>query len=78
MALLLGPVLFFRGARDRSFDLSALVGVAAEDAPPPLETGEERVPPRRLAGRRGRSLWRYDFSLPQGGPDRGSEYRIGR
>jgi len=74
VALLLGPVLFFRGARDRSFDLSALAGAAAEDAPPPLETGEERVPPRRLGGRRGRSLWRYDFSLPQ---DR-SEYRIGR
>jgi hypothetical protein len=77
MELLLGPVLFFRGARDRSFGLAALVGVAVEDAPPPLETGDERVQPRRLAARRGRSLWRYDFSLPQG-RERGSEYRIGR
>jgi hypothetical protein len=76
MELLLGPVLIFRGARDRSFDVSALAGVVAEDEPAPLETGDERVPPRRLAARCGRSLWRYDFSLPQG--DRRAEYRIGR
>jgi hypothetical protein len=75
MALVLGPVLFFRGARDRSFDLSALLGVTAEDPPPPLEAGNERVAPRRLAGRRGHSLWRYDFSLR---PGQGrSDYRIG-
>jgi PhoD related phosphatase len=76
MALVPGPVLIFRGARDRSFDLSALLGVAAEDPPPPLEAGNERVPPRRLAGRRGCSLWRYDFSLRQGAGR--SDYRIGR
>jgi PhoD related phosphatase len=73
MALLLGPVLIFRGARDRSVDLSALAGVAAEDTPPPLETGTELVPPQQLAARCGRSLWRYDFSLPQGE----AGYRIG-
>ena len=77
MALLLGPVLLFRGARDRSLDLSALAGVAGEDAPPPLGAGEELVLPRRLAGRCGRSLWRYDFSLPRG-DERSSEYRIGQ
>jgi hypothetical protein len=77
MALLLGPVLLFRGARDRSLDLSALAGVAGEEAPPPLGAGEELVPPHRLAGRCGRSLWRYDFSLPVG-DERGSEYRIGQ
>jgi PhoD related phosphatase len=77
MALLLGPVLFFRGARHRSFALSALVGVAAEDAPPSLEAGDERVLPCRLAERCGRSLWRYDFALLQGS-EHGSEYRIGR
>jgi PhoD related phosphatase len=77
MALLLGPVLFFRGARDRSLDLSALVGVAVDDKPTLLETNHARVPPRRLAARRGRSLWRYDFSLPRG-DDRGAEYRIGQ
>jgi hypothetical protein len=77
MALLLGPVLLFRGARDRSLDLSALAGVAGEDAPPPLGAGEEFVPPRRLAGRCGRSLWRYDLSLPRGA-EQSSEYRIGQ
>jgi hypothetical protein len=78
MALLLGPVLFFRGARDRHVDLSGLAGVAGEDAPPPLETTTALLPPRRVATRRGRSLWRYDFSLPQGGGGRGFEYAIGR
>jgi PhoD related phosphatase len=75
MALVLGPVLFFRGVRGRSFDLSALLGKAAGGAPPPLEAGNERVAPRRLAGRSGRCLWRYDFSLRQG--EGRSDYRIG-
>ncbi|MGH6916742.1 MAG: alkaline phosphatase D family protein, partial [Geminicoccaceae bacterium] len=47
------------------------------DAPLPLEAADQRVLPRRLAGRCGRGLWRYHFSLPQGG-NCGSEYRIGR
>jgi PhoD related phosphatase len=75
MALLVGPVLLFRGARDRLLNFSALVGVAADDEPPPLETADQRTMPRRLAGRRGRSLWRYDFSLPQ--DEAAAEYRIG-
>jgi hypothetical protein len=78
MALLLGPVLFFRGARDRRLDLSALTGIADDDAPPPLEGAGERVSPRRLAARRGRSVWRYDFSLPRSEGESASEYRIGR
>jgi PhoD related phosphatase len=78
MTLFLGPVLCFRGTRGRSYDLCALVGVASKDEPAPLETDWERVPPRRLAGRRGRSLWRYDFSLPLDDRDRAREYRIGR
>lgn len=75
MELDLGPVLFFRGARDRTCSLCALVGVAAEEEPPPLEAGSHRVAPRRLAVRRGHRLWRYDFLLPQG--EGGAEYRIG-
>jgi hypothetical protein len=78
MTLLLGPVLYFRGARVRSWRLCALVAVAAEDEPPPLETVGGQVPPRRLATRCGRSLWRYDFSLPLEDGDSGREYRIGR
>jgi hypothetical protein len=71
-------VLLFRGARDRRLALSALVGVAAGHEPPPLEIAKRSVPPRHLAERRGRSLWRYDFFLRQDTDDRGSEYRIGR
>jgi hypothetical protein len=77
MALLLGPVLFFRGTRDRSYHLCGLVGVAGEHEPPPLEIADQRVPPSRLAERRGRGLWRYDFSVPLDDADRTWAYRIG-
>src|SRR5919106_3050874 len=61
MTLRLGPVLYFRGARDHLWSLSALVGTAANDEPAPLRTDAgDRVPPHRLAQRRGSSLWRYD------------------
>jgi len=77
MTLLLGPVLYFRGARDRLWCLSALVGMAAHDEPGPLEIDGDRVSPRRLAQRGGRRLWRYDFSLPFGDAGCTQEYRIG-
>jgi hypothetical protein len=78
MTLRLGPVLYFRGARDHLWSLSALVGTAANDEPAPLRTDAgDRVPPQRLAQRRGSSLWRYDFSLPSGDAEGSREYRIG-
>jgi PhoD related phosphatase len=78
MALLLGPVLFFRGTRDRSYHLCALAGAAAGHEPPPLELADQHVPPRRLAERRGRSLWRYDLRLCFDDVERVWEYRIGQ
>jgi PhoD related phosphatase len=78
MTLTLGPVLYFRGTRGRSWRLSALVGTAAGDEPAPLETEGDRVPPHRLAERRGRGLWRYDFALPLAERESGHDYRIGR
>jgi hypothetical protein len=78
MTPLLGPVLCFRGAGHRSWSFSALVGLASEDEPAPLRTDADRVLPQRLALRRGRYLWRYDFSLPLGDIHRTREYRIGR
>jgi PhoD related phosphatase len=77
MTLLLGPVLYFRGARDRFWSLSALIGLAAKDEPAPLRTDADCVLPQHLAQRRGRSLWRYDFSLPLGEAECTREYRIG-
>jgi hypothetical protein len=77
MTFSLGPVLYFRGTRGRSWQLSALVGTTAGDEPAPLEAAGDRVPPHRLAGRPGRSLWRYDFALPLAERERDHNYRIG-
>jgi PhoD related phosphatase len=77
MSLVLGPVLYFRGVRDRAWRLSALVAVAAGDQPAALETQVERVPPCRLAERRGRILWRYDFGLPLAQGEGERDYAIG-
>ena len=78
MSLVLGPVLYFRGVRDRAWRLCALVAVAAGDQPAPLETEGERVPPDRLAERRGRELWRYDFALPLAQGEASGTTRSGR
>ncbi len=60
----MGPVLFFRGQDPSGWRLSALMASPEGEKPEPLVIGAERVFPRLLATRRGRSLWRYDFSLP--------------
>jgi hypothetical protein len=77
MTPLLGPLLYFRGARDHAWTLSALVGMAEHDAPGPLEAAGGRVLPQCLARRCGRSLWRYDFALPLGDAEGTRYYRIG-
>jgi PhoD related phosphatase len=77
VTLVLGPVLYFRGAFDRSWRLSALVATRSDDEPLPLDSGADRVPPRLLAVRCERRLWRYDFSLPRAATSASLEYRIG-
>jgi hypothetical protein len=77
VTLALGPVLYFRGARDGWWNLSALVATRGNQ-PPSLETEAEPAAPRLLASRCERHLWRYDFSLPQGEAACRWAYRIGR
>jgi PhoD related phosphatase len=73
----MGPVLYFRGAEDRAWKLSALVVIPSGSEPEPLLTGTDRAPPRLLAQRCGRALWRYDFALSREDEAASREYRIG-
>lgn len=72
-----GPILYFRGVRDRSWALSALVAESDGDEPHPLLAGGAQFLPQALDRRSGRTLWRYDFTLPYGDEPGLHEYRIG-
>ncbi len=73
-------VLFFRGLEAAAWRLSVLL-VHEEGEPPPalmLSESERALPPAcRLGGRRGRSLWRYDFRLELAAAERTVDYGIG-
>lgn len=70
--------LLFRGLHRECWRLSALTADSGEVAPPPmlLNGSGERVRPLRLAGRCGRTMWRYDFGLQLGSMERTAEYEI--
>lgn len=72
-----GPVLYFRGAEADAWRLAAVVGVAGDTAPGPLVFDDRQVAPERLTGRRGVTVWRYDFGLARGAEPRATTYRIG-
>lgn len=61
----IGPVLFARGADDRQYRLSAILITPDHLDPPLLVPVDGQVAtPRRLYSQSGRTVWRYDFSLP--------------
>ncbi len=64
--MVMGPVLFFRGAEAGAWRLSALVVDRA--VPPPLRTAAGTVDPVRLSAWRGATVYRYDFAVPADGP----------
>jgi PhoD related phosphatase len=72
-------VLCFRGLHERCWRLSTLLVLDGDGPPPSLDLagGERPIVASRLAGRCGRSLWRYDFDLPLAEAERTVEYRIG-
>ena len=73
-------VLCFRGLDERCWRLSALLVLEGEGPPPTLELAELEQQPitaHYLAGRLGRTLWRYDFRLPLAATERTVDYRIG-
>lgn len=71
----IGPILFARGADDRSCRLAALV-ILPDGRPPPalVPDGGPQAVPESLYARFGRTVWRYDFALPVG---RDVAYRLG-
>jgi hypothetical protein len=78
VTLALGPILYFRGAREGWWSLAVLVATADGDRPASLETEAGAAYPSLLASRCGYTLWRYDLSLPQGEAASCQEYNIGR
>lgn len=62
-----GPILFLRAAEDTRLRLAALVCREGPDAPADLVAAGAHHAPGRLAEIAGKSLWRYDFTLPRGG-----------
>ena len=67
-AIILGPVLHFRGEQGDRWRLSALFVLEGDAEPRDLRVDGVTlpVPPRHLACWRGRHVWRFDFAVPRG------------
>ena len=75
-AVIAGPILFARGGDGERHDLAALLVLPdGNGAPELLPDSGGPARPIVLATCFGRTVWRYDFSLPA---DRASAYRLGR
>lgn len=71
----IGPVLFARGADERLCRLSVILVTPDDLDPPPLVAADADVAlGKRLYSQCGRTVWRYDFSLPA---RRDASYRLG-
>ena len=64
--MIFGPILFLRAVDDTRLRLAALVCRDGPDAPEALCADGTSHAPGLLAEIAGKSLWRYDFSLPRG------------
>ena len=69
----IGPILYARGGDGRRDQLAAILVLNDEAEAPELFAVGEATQPIALATRFGRTVWRYDFSLPAGAT---SSYRI--
>jgi hypothetical protein len=70
MAIVVGPILGFRGTSKQRWTVGALV-VVEGDSPPPLSWPEGPSPtPVRLAAHKGRTAWRFDLEAAQRDCDR--------
>jgi len=76
MAILMGPVLGFRGASDDRWQVSALV---VSDGPPLAAHvgGRQLGAPVALLSHNNRTAWRYDLEVPRGHDDGTVRYEIG-
>ena len=69
----IGPILYARGGDGRRDHLAAILVLDEAAEAPELFAAGEATQPIALATRFGRTVWRYDFSLPAG---TASSYRI--
>jgi len=60
----IGPLLYLRNASEGRINLAALLVLPDGQEPPILEAEGNSVSATRLLTRRGKTAWRYDFSLP--------------
>ena len=60
----IGPLLYLRNASEGRINLAALLVLPDGQEPPILEAEGDSVSATRLLTRRGKTAWRYDFSLP--------------
>ena len=74
----MGPVLYFRGLSEGRYHLAALAVTTGHELPPALQTsGEQEAPAQTLYHHRGKTVWRYAFSVSATPPAQNVTYRIG-
>lgn len=62
----IGPILYFRAAEPDALRVAGLVVRPEGETPGDMEVAGAPVFPRLLATCEGRTVWRYDLTLPQG------------
>ena len=82
MAIVMGPVLGFRGADDAVWRSSALWVLDDADGPPKVSVavgGKQQVAgaPVALASNQGRTVWRSEWQVPRGNAPQSVQYGIG-
>lgn len=81
MKLVMGPILKFNGVRDQQWHVSVLI-VVADDSTPTLryeaegEAKSDSVEATVLKSFRGRTVYRYEFNVPQINDDRKVQYAV--
>lgn len=75
MAIVLGPVLGFRGETEGNWQVGALV-VAEGGAPPSFQWRGGSPAPVKLAEHKGRTVWRFDMEVVRGARETPVSYEV--
>ncbi|HEX6899107.1 MAG TPA: alkaline phosphatase D family protein [Thermoanaerobaculia bacterium] len=75
MAIVLGPVLGFRGGNEAVWQVGALV-VTDGGEPSRLQSQGKAVAGKQLAEHKGRTVWRFDFEVQRGEEDTPVLYEV--
>ncbi len=76
-AIMMGPVLYFRGMSAARCQLAAIVVTPMGQTPPALMAEGMEVAPEILTSRVDKTLWRYTFSISAMAGEQGVTYSIG-